>query len=296
MVIPSRINTAIALDTSALSNVLASDAAVDQFAATVLRRPVTVFVSTNVIVEISSDGDQERAFRMLQRFRRLCRKLGARFCPAPGDQDLMKGELRERLRGPPAYSEGWTSLEKASSAKLLAVAKGLPESYEWLRRKKADLFEKDRGLHQFMAARGVKTAPDEIIELICATNPPREDDMIIELAAEMSEGEVAAAKIVSDPRRFKATHVLSHLVWRLCLANSVDRQATTKAQENVLGMWRTKKKGRGEGTWHDIAIAAAAAYVDLFISDDRDQLNRCSFLRDRNLVTFRPITLAEFLE
>lgn len=127
-------------------------------------------------------------------------------------------------------------------------------------------------------------------------------DMMIERAAELSGGRTTTTAIAADPVRFKATHVLAHLVWRLCMANSIERPNTTsgreitsdsRAQEEVLGAWRTKKNG--EGTWYDVFIAGAAAYADLLISDDVDQRRRCEFLRQRRLVTFRAVSLVDFV-
>jgi hypothetical protein len=297
MIIPSRINTTIALDTSALGNVLASDATVDHFAETVLRRPVTVFVSTIVISEISSDGDQERALRMLQLFQRLYRKLGPRLCLALHHEELMRAELSRRLRGPPAHPRGLTNLENARRGELLEIAKRLPESYERVEKTKERFLEADREYHRFVAEQKVEVTADSIVKLICASDPPRPTEMMVPYAASMSGGAFTAERIASDPKRFRAIHATGHLAWRVCLANSVSPLMTrTPEQEQVLGMWRTKAKQKGKGTWYDIFIAGAAAYVDLFISDDRNQLSRCSLLRDLNLLTFRPITLAEFLK
>lgn len=296
MIIPSRVNTSIALDTSALSNVLASDATVDQFTETVLRRPVTIFVSTIVISEISSDGDRERALRMLQRFQRLCRKLGPRLCLALHHEELMRAELGRRLRGPPVHPRGLADLESARRGKLLEISQKFPESYERVQKTKEKFLESDREFHRFVAEQKVEITADSIVKLICASDPPRPTEMMVPYAASMSGGVFTAERIASDPRRFKAIHTIGHLAWRVCLANGVGPlMARTREQEQVLGTWRTKARQRGKGTWYDIFIAGAAAYVDLFVSDDDNQLRKCSFLAERNLLTFRSIKLSEFL-
>jgi len=81
----------------------------------------------------------------------------------------------------------------------------------------------------------------------------------------------------------------------LLLANCADRQATTPAQEQVLGLWRTKRKGLGEGVWHDTFIAGEAAYMDLLVSDDKNQRKRCDFLRERHLLKFKTTSLDDFI-
>ncbi len=91
-------------------------------------------------------------------------------------------------------------------------------------------------------------------------------------------------------------HVISHLVWRLQLANCADQATTTPQQEQVFGLWRTKgNKARGQGVWYDAFIAGEAAYMDLLVSDDDNQRRRCEFLRERGLLSFRTMSPSEFI-
>lgn len=75
-----------------------------------------------------------------------------------------------------------------------------------------------------------------------------------------------------------------------------DARNTRKFQEQVIGLWRTKAKKRGEGTWYDILIAGDTAYNDFLISDDNDQRRRCEYLRKRGLLSFQAISLEEFMK
>jgi hypothetical protein len=283
-----------AIDTSALGNALESQKATDLFAAAVLRMDAVLFVSELVIFEISSDADTKQALSRMMNLQRLCRKLGQSFCLAPDHVGTIREETHHWLRGPPALSVGWKKLERATRKELLGLTPQMPEAYKWIRDKKAWFFGKDRGLNEYVAAKGYKVNPAEIVELISSAAPIDESDMMIEMASGLSNGSASPAQIASNPKRYKATHALAHLVWRLCLANSVPRGVPTKKQEPVLGAWRTKRKGKGEGTWYDVTIAGSAAYVDVLISDDADQRARCKFLRSRGLLTFRAVKLSAF--
>ena len=67
-------------------------------------------------------------------------------------------------------------------------------------------------------------------------------------------------------------------------------------KRNTIGLWRTKsaKKG-GRGAWYDAFIAGAAAYVDVLVTNDRDQARRAEFLLVRGLVTFRVDDVEAFI-
>jgi hypothetical protein len=284
----------VAIDTSALSNALVSREATELFAAALLRMDAVLFVSELVIFEISSDGDTKRTLSMLVNLQYLCRKLGDSFRPAPDHVDIMTEETRHWLRGPPARSVGWKTLVETSQKELRKLTAKIPESYKWIHDKKTDLLGTDRGFHKRVEAAGLKADPGGLVELISSTGFTGESDMMVETAARLSNGLVSPAQIANDPKRYKATHAVAHLAWRLCLANCVPPGVATIQQEQVLGAWRTKAKSKGEGTWYDITIAGSAAYVDVLISDDGNQRARCEFLRARGLLSFRVTTLLGF--
>jgi hypothetical protein len=305
MLFAIRHNVPIAIDTSALSNALDSNAGVRQLADEVVRRNGVLLVSKVVLFELTANADVAAVLDHIRRLQRLCRLLETRFCPSYDNADLMSAETKGWQRGPPVYERGWSALAEASSAELRRVAVDMPESAHWLKQKKATLFDIDRGLHEDLTRQGFPVESTAIAEAINADARPMADDMVITRAAELSKGRVSASSIAADPTRYKATHVLAHLIWRLCLANTAARPggaasslltSEQRAQEELFGLWRTKKKGRGQGTWYDTYIAGAAAYVDLFVTDDTDQRRRCNFLRRRNLLTFRTASLAEFIE
>lgn len=295
-VVPMRRRTTLALDTCALGNALDDETTMRRFVQTIGRKYSVVFVSDIVLFELSSDRDVSRAFERLRALRRLCRELHGLIFRSPDHKEIMRVEVHERLKGPLAHRIDWSGIEDASDADLREIASQLPESYEWMRQKKKDLFESDRSLYRYLAEeKGIKLAPDALVKAIAASDPPRTDEMIVEMAAGLSNGNCSAEQIVADSDRFRVTHVASHLVWRLCLANCADPSETTAEQEQVLGVWRTKGKGKGDGAWYDAFIAGTAAYMDILVSDDKNLRRRCEFLRKRGLLSFRTQELSEFL-
>lgn len=304
MTLGTRLTEPVAIDTSALSNALDANASVDLFSEAIIRRNAMLMVSEVVLFEFSSNPNVPSVYSHIRRLQRLCRALGRRFCPSLGNADLMVAEAEKWQRGPPVYRQGWENFAAARGSQLRKMASALPESAAWLTHRKTELFNIDRGLSQKVAARGYVVDRDAFVEAICSNEPPGVDSRVIEEAAALSQGRFTAAGIVAAPARFKATHLLAHFDWRQCLANAVERPGVNpeysltsaeRAQEDVLGVWRTKKKGRGEGAWYDAYIAAAAAYAHVFVTDDDEQRRRCEFLRRRKLLTFRTMSLAEFL-
>ncbi|NTX17718.1 hypothetical protein HUA76_43855 [Myxococcus sp. CA056] len=292
MVIPSIAKTSVAIDTSALSDIVKSNSLTDQFTKTILSRPMNLLIPKVAISELVALETETNALRMLQRLQKLCRHLGERFCPSLDHLDIIKAELRGWQTGPPVHERGWRSLARATNSSLLEAAQTLPEVHKQLRDVKTRLFELDRSAY---LTRPVEVTPHEARQLIVDATPSESNEPVIILASELSDGGLTPEKIVSNPLRFKATHALSHLSKRLWIANSVDRKLTTPAEEAVIGMWRTKRAGKGEGTWHDISIAGASAYADIFLTNDRNQLSRCKFLKERGLLTFAPTNLPAFL-
>lgn len=292
-VIPRRVMNTVALDTSALSNVLENRDEVARFVRAVRRKDVTVCISDMVVFELSSNADVLGTRKRLEMLQALIRGLGPLLRRSPDFKELMRAEAGRWLTAPLVHPDSWGGFESASRAEVLSIAKQLPESYLWLRKKKKELFESDRNLSSYLAERGQKPDSLSVVEAIKSSGSPRADEMMIELTANMSDGSVSAEQVVADRGRFKATHVLSHFTWRLCIANAAGQ--ATRAHEQVLGMWRTKGTGRGKGTWYDIFIAGAAAYNDILISDDKNQRDRCEFLRKIGLLGFRSIPLREFI-
>ncbi len=295
-VVPSLAGYSVALDTSTLSNLLnAEDDLIPRFVLATHRHQATIAFSKTVLFEISSDANVPAVFRRFQAFQRLQRELGPLLCLCLDSNELIQAEARGWLRGPLADDVDWNWLGQAHPDDLLEVAKESPESYDFISKKKKELFELDRSLHEHLLKSGIAYDPAQLIERIVARDPPPADEMIIEKAAKSSEDRYTPEQIVADRVRFKGTHVISHLVWRLQLANCSDRQTTTAEQEQIFGLWRTKGKGRGEGAWYDTYIAGEAAYLDLLVSDDENQRRRCQFLRQRGLLSFDSESLAEFL-
>ncbi|MFY0576170.1 hypothetical protein ACN28S_19010 [Cystobacter fuscus] len=133
-IIPTRFRCSIALDTSALGNALDDEHVMERFVNAVHRKHVTVFVSDMVLFEISSDGDVDGVFFRLQRLQALCRKIGPLMHRSPDYKDLIRAETRSWLKGP--ISKGWSDFENASRKELLKIARHLPESYIWMRKKR----------------------------------------------------------------------------------------------------------------------------------------------------------------
>lgn len=163
MVIANRGYTFVALDTSALSNVIQDMSSVERFAETILRRHTIVLIPKLVLFEFSSNADVQKVFAQLQRLQHLCRVLGTRFCPSLDHEDLMHAETEGWLRAPPVYERGWRTLADAPASELRQLATQLPPSAEWLRKKKADLFETDRSLHRFVAENRLPPQPDIVV-------------------------------------------------------------------------------------------------------------------------------------
>ncbi len=296
-VAPSLAGYSVALDTSALSNLLnAEDDLITRFVGATRRQKATISFSYTVLFEVSSDANVPAVFRRLQAFQRLQRELGPLLCLCLDHNELIEAEARSWLRGPLAHEVDWSWLVQADRHELQQVAAGMPESHDFMSKKKQELFELDRGLHQYLLEKkGGQFDPAQVFAVIVGADPPRADEMIIEKAAKFSNGVWSPERIVADRMRFKATHVISHLVWRLQLANCTDRQTATSEQAQIFGRWRTQRKGFGEGVWYDSYIAGEAAYMDLLVSDDENQRWRCDFLRQRGLLSFKTMSLAEFI-
>jgi hypothetical protein len=286
----------VALDTSALSNVLNGGArAIRPFADATKRHGATVAISNTVLFELTADANIKGVARRLKGLQRLQRELGPLLCLSLQSTDLLNAEARSRLTAAPGYADvDWTWLANAHRRDLLEVAADMRESYDFIRQRKNKLFELDRKLHQELLAKGIQYDPAQLFALITGRDPPPADEMIIEWTAKFSEGRYTPQQVAADQMRFKAAHVISHLVWRLQLANCADR-TTTPEQEQVFGLWRTKGKARGEGVWYDAFIAGEAAYMDLLVSDDDNQRRRCDFLRKRGLLSFESKSLDDFL-
>ena len=264
------------------------------FCDAVLRKNAIACIPDMALLEISSIGDVERAFFMLRNLQLLLKGLGSRLQRSKDYKDLIQAEARRWLRFP--VVTGWGEFEGASAKTLWGIAENLPESYDWLSKKKNEIYEFDRSMSKHFAADHGPIDPNFVVEAISAKRPPRVDDLVIEMAANLSDGLLSAEKIVADKNRFKATHLLSHLLYRLNLANAASPGTLSPEQEHVIGLWRTKGGNRGKGAWYDMFIAGAAAYNEFLISDDDNQRRRCEHLKKTGLLGFHPITLQEFLK
>jgi hypothetical protein len=67
------------------------------------------------------------------------------------------------------------------------------------------------------------------------------------------------------------------------------------AGSRVDGVAGRSREPRGLGVWYDDFIAVGTPYVDVLVSDDRNQRRRVEFLRERGLVGFRAQSLEEFI-
>lgn len=302
MLFPPKHLLPIAIDTSALSNALTSTAAIDRLAEKVLRCNAVLLIPCTTLNEFSLNHDDRAALKHMQRLQRLCVTLGERFCPSLSIVKLMAAECERWLPGPPVYARGWRAFATARRSLMRHAAKSLVDSASWIKGRKSLLFETDRNLPQLLAARGVQMDRAAAVSLISATGFSGARSRVVDEAVDMAQGRVSAAAILADPNRYKAIHLMAHLDWRLCLANAVERPADVqklssaeRAHETILGLWRTKRPGKGEGMWYDAYITAEAAYSHVFVTDDTDQRRRCDFLMQRSLLTFRTVSLAEFL-
>ncbi|MGO8967953.1 MAG: tyrosine-type recombinase/integrase [Myxococcaceae bacterium] len=259
--IKSLVPQTLALDTSALGNLLDDEPTRRSFVATLHRRHASAFICDVVLFELSSDADSRGVLVRLRALKALCREAGSLIFRAPDHKELIREEMRRWLKGAPAHNSDWSGITKARDSELVRVARKLGDSHVWMVKKKDDLFRTDRGLHEFLVKRGVLFTPEQLSEEICGTRPPRLDEMMIEMAVELSEGKRNAGEIVKDRHRFKATHTVSHLVWRLCLANSIEPAKCRGEAAQILGLWRTKGGSAGRGTWYDTFIAGAASYA-----------------------------------
>src|SRR5690349_10633078 len=165
----------------------------ERFVNAVHRKHVTVFVSDMVLFEISSDGDVDGVFFRLQRLQALCRKIGPLMHRSPDYKDLIRAETRSWLKGP--ISKGWSDFENASRKELLKIARHLPESYIWMRKKKEYLHREDRSMFRLLAEKGASPDASSIIESIASNESPRVDDSVIEIAVRLAGGTLSAARI-----------------------------------------------------------------------------------------------------
>jgi hypothetical protein len=297
VIVPSLAPYYVALDTSALSNLLnAEDDLIPRFIEAARRKNAIIGFSSTVLFEITSDRDLDAVVRRLEALQRLQRDLGPNLGLSLGLNDLLQAEARGWLRAPVVHDADWSGLAQANHADLRKFTADAAESYDFMSKKKQELFGLDRGLHGYLLEKqGGEFDPDQLFARIVGAGPPDADEMIIEWAVKFSNGVWSPQRIVAEPMRFKATHAISHLVWRLQLANCADRQKATPEQAQLFGRWRTQRKGFGEGVWYDSYIAGEAAYMDLLVSDDENQRWRCDFLRQRGLLSFRTMSLDEFI-
>ncbi len=216
------------------------------------------------------------------------------------NNELLQAEAQRRLTGPlKREGDALRWLVEAKPADLLNVAETLRrEAHDFISKKKKELFELDKGeIPRLLRKAGIRSSPAELVAQIEAAGPPRVGDWTVERTASLSNGAWSPDQIVADPVRFRATHVTSHLVWRLFLANCADPQVETSPKEKqVLGWWRTKSEGKGGlGVWYDTFIAGEAAYMNQLVSNDGNQRCRCEFLRKRGLLSFDSMSLSEFV-
>ena len=284
----------VALDNSALGNVLVDEESVRRFAVHVQGRGFHTFVSDVVLDELFADPNAAKVLGRLKNLRSLCRLLEPSLWRIPDHHSFMSAEGRGRRDVWRAYYRDWGFVTAVPDSALEEHARLTESHAARVRQTKQEFFDLDRDLARWTATeRNIQVTPSEIAKQIECAGFPREDDMMIEHAFGLSGHRYTAAQIAARPRRFRAIHATSHLVWRLCLANVADRDSTSSTDEQVIGRWRTKAKG-GKGAWYDAFIAGSAAYMDVFVTDDADLLWRCERLRERGLLGFRSVPLNEF--
>src|SRR5260370_9375470 len=236
---------AVALDNSALSDVLNVEANSQRFVSAVHRKQTTIFLSITVFFEGFADEDVDAVARRLQTFQRLHGELRPLLCMSLDNNELLQAEAQRRLTGPlKREGDALRWLVEAKPADLLNVAETLRrEAHDFISKKKKELFELDKGeIPRLLRKAGIRSSPAELVAQIEAAGPPRVGDWTVERTASLSNGAWSPDQIVADPVRFRATHVTSHLVWRLFLANCADPQVETSPKEKqVLGWWRDRK-------------------------------------------------------
>lgn len=296
--IASKVPHFIALDTCALSDVLHSNALIDAFVAAVQKTSSKAYVCDLALMEMCADTHAGRIFAALKALRDLCLELGPAFLLTLEPDAILEEEGAHALpRSLPTKKEGWGPIPGASNRSLRLLMPLFAETYENVKAEKAEFFQTDRTLHEFIAREGIKATAEQIAEVIRASNgPPSTGGMVINRAAELSNGRFSVTDVAAGVKRFRVTHALFHFAWRVTLANSVDPKSSIGAAEQVLGLWRTKSENKGgRGSWYDVLIAGGSAHADVFLVNDTDLRRRCEFLHARGLFKPTPMKLETFL-
>src|SRR5260370_25411887 len=98
-VMPTLQQGAVALDNSALSDVLNVEANSQRFVSAVHRKQATIFLSITVFFEGFADEDVDAVARRLQTFQRLHGELRPLLCMSLDNNELLQAEAQRRLTG-----------------------------------------------------------------------------------------------------------------------------------------------------------------------------------------------------
>ncbi|OJH35573.1 hypothetical protein [Cystobacter ferrugineus] len=279
------------LDTCTLQTVSMQSELREWFAQWLEAQDLTCYLAETTLVEVAGRNEQHVAER-LKGLRALRKQVGSRLRGAASFNDTVRAQLQQRQPGPvevppgPSLFEWMTGFDDHQFPTVSARASFVAD---YVARLKDTLFETDRNLRAHVRALR-RDLPEEereisaefVVSEIIGRRRLGAGDLMIDTAAErLLEGRMTPRQVEERLSQCPVLNCAAHLVWRANLANSAPpAEQLTPAQNNVIGLFRTKsaKKG-GRGDWYDYHTAATAAACTMFITGDDDLFRRCSHIQ-----------------
>jgi hypothetical protein len=286
----------IVLDTSAASRLAESEDLRGKFVSAARQQNTLCYLPRIALAELSDGDPGARDSRL--------RALGQLIIDLPEDSFRIACDhenlVRDEVTGPvaelpvcPDEQHDLRTLRELARADpdrvQLVVDPGISPHLETT---KASFYEKDRAVSDFMKKRlGATTCcglPLQVLEM-------RE---LLEggiewpgLAAPWLPSPPSIELIRSQPARYPAFSLLTHLKLRLMFANIVPAEDVCRAHQDIYGMFRSKVAGN----WHDNAILTLGAYADVVLATDGDFVRRGKYLQTLEVTECQTKHLAEFL-
>lgn len=281
----------IQLDTSSVSEVMKTDEALDSFVAMARKRRWKVSISRFVLEELLS-GSAEKQITACGQLFRLAERLRDVFLIACSARQLWPLELDQCISAVLPVSDFSTAMSQIQHVALTRRIEGtdLSQIANTVKGWKQDREEKSVLMRAqgraFFKQEGM-TALGLGIELEKYA-PKMIPDWILESAIKELAGRPSfiVKRIYRERDRFlslRAWAALSHMVM---FSDSIPPDLRN---QHPITSWMKSDRNN----WFDAGVAASAAYVDAFVTQDANLTKRCRWLRKRGCLTFETLTLEQ---